>query len=297
MFQPIDHSNRLAAMDIVEGVVAGGRPGDRPEMAAAVSMLMARGSDQAEAVAATATALQEDWPGKYGGANTALMMAGAVAASRTGYEATGEARTPDDDALAAGRFHQLSPERQERVASGINMGTLISARDRVDVAERYDQALAQAPSRGGGGDGHEEVRRAIDMARHELAIGPSEWHGPGDRGAVSFLLHVQAPALLRVAGADDRGDPVNAPYIQMEAERIASQGLGAASTVHGVRHNLDLMRQMSGWLAPTLSAVALSASAENGPISQLAERIDSEIMGKPRPSQAIAQAMSAGVGR
>lgn len=284
MFQPVTQESRFAAMDAVEAVAAGKmRDGVPREVHASIEMLLERGTTTTEAVNATATAFQERWFDKYKGGNASMMMAAAVAAARMARTNDTGTPTVEDEAQAAGSFHHLGIERQERIASAINSGILLSARERHEISERYDAALRRGPVGGEHGpDGHEGTRRSIDAARMQLGIGHAEWRGPGDRGAVSFLLHVQAPAMLAAMGADYRCDPSNEQFVTETAERYRREGIGHPATIHGVRHNIALMRQMSGWLAPTLSDEAMSASSPTGPIATLADRIEEQAMTRGR---------------
>lgn len=295
MFRPIDQENRFAAMDAVEAV-ANGRPATTVprETGAAIGMLLERGASQTEAIAATSISLQEKWAAKYRGANAAMMMAGVVAATRHALAGDDlEPRTPNDEAQASGAFHLMDAERQERIASAINQGVMMSARERLDVAERYETALKADAAPTSTVDQHEATRRSIDAARAELSIGPREWHGAGDRGGVSFLLHVQAPAMLAAVGAEYRCDPSNEQYVVQEAERMRQIGLGAPATVHGVQHNMHLAREMTGWLAPTLSDAAISATAIDGPLAGLASQIERQTAMRGQ-NQAVNHALAAG---
>lgn len=285
MFQPVTHENRFAAMDAVEAVTAGkSGSGVTREVLASIEMLLQRGTTTTDAVNATATAFQEQWFDKYKGGNASMMMAAAVAAARMARTSNGdETRTIEDEAQASGSFHQLGAERQEQIASAINSGVLLSARERQEISEHYDAALKRGPIGGEHGpDGHEDTRRSIEAARMQLGIGHAEWRAPGERGAVSFLLHVQAPAMLAAVGAEYRCDPSNEPFVAETADRIRREGIGHPAEIHGVRHNLQLARQMSEWLAPTLSEAALSASSPTGPIARLANRIEQDGVNRNR---------------
>ena len=291
-FREIGRANREAALDMVEDAAAGRAfpPETPPKVAAVVRALMAAPRrDPGAVIAATATALEERWADSYQPSDVAIRMASLVAVQREAVARTSFDGGADVAARAGGRFAEMSTEGQEALASDINRGVILSAREGAAIAEdaaaatRMERTFRRDVAR----DPHETTRRELDRARQQMGIAHDEWREAGERGRVSMLLHVQVPAMMAIAGTEYRSDPSNAEAIAAEARRLKEGGAPAIDGAHGIRANLRLAGQLANWIAPMLDPDVRAMVRSGGAIDELADATRGVVA--PRRRHAITQ--------
>lgn len=189
----------------------------------------------------------------------------------------------DAEVKASGRFHQLPLTDVAAVALALKGGYLVSNEDKVRISVAVEQETLRELSLAGGmdqakaikdaaADGMSRIEAGIGMASSELGVGPSDWkQNPGALGSLSMLLHVQAPALLRIAGENPKVDPSNEAHVEMERQTIVRHGVGY---IRGPRENLEHAAKAIDWLGPRVPDEVRSVVSMDGPLRNLMNEVE-----------------------